>query len=196
MKILNDMTNTFGFFGQGGVGPGKHLLNEFVSSVDFSKVANILNKISWLSAYSEESTEMHICTFYGSVLFRNVDSTMTALLDQTWANYGIALEYDNQDATTPNTVFNNSTHTFDIPIQDDLIIEDDPPFFRVEAVFSDPVLYKYRAAYVGFDPPNIKIALFDCDNAVEFRSLNFNLLGDYDLKFFIFGHKSVNVAVL
>ena len=196
MLILNDLTNTFGFFGQGGSGPGNHTLNEVVSSKNFGKIANILNKISWLTAYSEESTEKHISTFYGSVLFRDVDSTLTALLDQTYTTYGIPLEFDNQNANTVNVIFNSTTNTFDIPVQDDLLIDDMPPYFRVEALYIQSSLYPFRASAIGFENYCVKVALFDCESGVQFTNTDYLALNDYDLKLFVFGYKPVNVAVI
>lgn len=196
MIINNDLTNTFGFFGHNGIGPGNHALDEFVSSIDFGKVANILNKVSWVAAYSEESTEGHITVFYGSILFREIDTTMSALIDQTFATFGLNLDYDNQDAVTPNDVFNATTNTFDILLDDDLLIGEMSPYFRVEALYDSATLHKYRAASVGFVSPHIKIALFDCESGAQFTSTEYAALNDYDLKFFVFGHRPVHVEVL
>lgn len=196
MQIYDDMTNTFGFFGQGGIGPGSHTLDEFVSSTDFSKVANILNKISWIVAYNEESTEGHISTFYGKVRFRDLDGTMSAFVDNTTASFGIELDFDTSDAVTIYEIFNGSTNTFDIPISDELLITTDPPYFRVEALLNTSALEVYRASYVGFDPPNIQVALYDCESGAQFDAADFAALSDYDLDICIFGFKAVNVAVL
>jgi hypothetical protein len=196
MIINNDLTNTFGFYGQGGIGPGQHTLDEFVSSIDFGNIANIFNKLSWITAYSEESTERHISVFYGSILFRDIDTTMSALLDQTFANYGITLGYDNQDATTSNDIFNVSTNTFNILLQYDLIIGSIPPYFRVEALYNSATLDKYRASVVDYSFPYISVALFDCESGSQFTSTEYAALSDYDLKLYLFGYRPVNVAVI
>jgi len=196
MKINNDLTNTFGFFGHGGLGPGNHLLEEFVSSLDFGKVANILNKVSWIVAYNEESTESHLSTFYGSILFREIDSTMSALLDQTFSTFGLNLAYDNQDAVTVHDIFNPATNTFNVPLDEELLIGEIPPYFRIEAIFDSASLHKYRASFVDYSFPYVKFALFDCESGAEFTSTEYAALNDYELKFFIFGYRPVNVAVL
>lgn len=199
MDINNDLTNTFGFYGHGGVGPGNHLNNEFVTSENFSKLANVLNKISWITAYSEESDEPHVSSFYGNIIFRAIDTTTSALLDSSYSNYGINLEYDSPSATTVNDVFNSTTDMFEIPLQDDLLIGNIPPYFRVEAIFNSSSLHKYRASFMGlccdFDS-YINIALFDCESGVQFTETEYAALTDYDLQLFLFGYRPVNVAVL
>jgi len=196
MIVNNDITNAFSFFGHGGIGPGKHILKEEVSSIAFGKVANILNKISWVTAYSEESTESHISVFYGSLLFREIDSTMSAVLDQTYSSYGLNFEFDNQDALTVNDIFNTSTDTFDILLQNDLLIGTASPFFRVEALYNSATLHKYRASCVGFTKPYAHVALYDCESGAKFTSTEYAALSDYDLKFFVFGYKPVDVGLI
>jgi len=198
MKILNDITNTFSFSGGRIYSPGKHQSNDFMSSIRFGEMASIANHISWSSGYNQLSSQGHISCFYGSIVFREVDGTMSALLDSTFSNYGIDLEVDSTDTTTPTIIFNNSYDRFEIPLLDDLVFDDVSPFVKVEILPGASNLYSFRGEYnsYSYKERKVYIKLRNIITGYDYSALSYSLLSDYQLRLFIFGMKTIDVEDL
>lgn len=197
--INNDVTNTFSFSGAYGYGPGKHSATEFLSSTKFANMASIFNNIGRLSGYNYYSREGHVSCFYGSIVFRAIDGTMSAFLDSTMANYGIDLPYNTTDVTTPNDIFNTVTNNFEIPLNDDLLFEAFDPFVRMGCVYNTSTLREFRPIFDRFSYGSGKIVecyLYDCFNNVKFDSVDYALLSDYDFRLQLFGFCHIDTEVL
>jgi hypothetical protein len=194
LTVYNDITNTFGFAGANGYGPGRHRQHEFLSSHQFGIIANATAKLGWLSGYNFYSSEGHISCFYGNIVFRSIDGTMSAFLDSTTANYGINLEYDTPDATSIADIFNTDTSNFEIPLNDDLIFEAFDPFIRLSPIYDSTTLYQYRPIFDGYAFTNTKyvnVYLYDCFLGKKFTVSDYTSLGDRDLRIQLFGFRHI-----
>lgn len=199
LQIYNDITNTFGFKGALGSLPGRHNSKEFLSSTKFSNITAALNKMAWLCGYSYYSEEGHNSFFYGSVVFRRIDGTMSAFLDSTISNYGINLPYDTTAETNISDVFNETSNLFEIPLNTDLRMEYKSPHVKVSGIFSDSTLYQYRPfvkSITGKLAKTINISLINCFTGDYFTNTDFTNTGDRHLRLQLFGFSPILIEEL
>lgn len=194
ITTYNDITNTFGFAGARGYGPGKHKSHEFLSSHQFGRIANATSRIGWVCGYNYYASEGHISCFYGEIVFKAIDGTMSAFLDASTANYGINLEYDTTDTTSVADVYNITDKVIEIPLNSNLSFEADYPFMRMSPIYNNASLIKYRPVFAGFDyttDKHVKVALFDCESGSFMEEPEYSALGDRELRLHVFGFRHI-----
>jgi hypothetical protein len=196
MEITNDLTNVFNFKGSDGSGVSKHLPFDFIKSTDFNDLAEIFNKVSWASGYQALSDEGHLSYFYGNIVFRSIDTTISALLNTTYSTYGLNIIADTTDATTPNYIMDVSSYLLSIPLNDDLLFESFNPTVKMSIITDDSTLYPYRPQIHSFSYSDGKVLnfyLYNCYTGAVMNTTTFDALSDYALGIQIYGTRVVKV---
>jgi hypothetical protein len=198
IKVYDDHTNVFGFFGGQGIFAGRHVPKEFMSSKSFGRLANIFNKISWASAYQVKSDEGHMSYFYANLIFKTVSGTMGAYIDPRFAHYGINLELDS-DSNNPSPVFNGATSNIEIPLKNNVIFENYDPHVKFGTLYQSGTLDEYRPQLDGFSYDEgkiIKFYMLDCYTNTKMSQFLFESLSDREMQILIFGFSTIYVGDL
>jgi len=194
MRVTNDHTNVFDFFGASGIGPGKHADSEMLSSTALADIYNIYNKLSWCTSYSFLSDEGHYSFYFGCLVFRKFDGTMGGYLDYSTAEFGIDIDY-NKDASSLIEIFDDSENEFEVPLKSDVVFENFNPYTRIDIIYEDnAVVNRFKPHVYSYNFKTdrvVKFKLIDCLDGTFMTGTQLNSLPDYALKINIFGHKPI-----
>ena len=196
--VLNDETNIFGMYGLSGTGPGKHTKDELLSTIKFGGLINKINYINSRTVLPRLSEAPHFSCFYGRVVFRNLDGTVSGFLDTSYANSGLNIQPVADYVDTARDWIDTSTDCLTIPISSWFVPSPSTPSIMLSLVSDSTRLDAATAEFYKYDTTD-KLVFFKLFNLQDHAYIDASFmqsLADYEATVDIFGVKNLSKDII